>query len=851
MSELNTVTYAKDYKAAPFIIKSVHLTFKLDPKNTIIIAQILFSPQKFNFDLTLDGVDLHLKKVQIDGLNIDLNLLKIERHGLTVPTALLPKGDFYWQAETIVSPQTNTSLDGLYLSSGIYCTQCEAQGFRKITYFLDRPDIMSIYTVRIEGQEPVLLSNGNQLAIGKNYTEWHDPWPKPSYLFALVAGDLVSANDTFKTRTGRTVDLKIFVKPTDIDKCAYAMDALKRSMKWDEDEYFREYDLDLFMIVAIDDFNMGAMENKGLNIFNSKYILADEKTATDSDYDNIERIIAHEYFHNWTGNRITCRDWFQLCLKEGLTVFRDQQFSAKMRGFSVKRIEDVLALRGHQFREDDGPLAHSVRPEKYLEINNFYTATVYEKGAELVRMLKLIVGDECYNKAVQEYFDIFDGQACTVEDWLSVFKKKTTIDFEQFLLWYNQKGRPTVSVNGSFNQGTYVLEFEQKMMAENAKPMLIPISIGLLDDQGKEMRSNEIILFSKKNQSFTYNDLPSKPIPSILRDFSAPVTLRQTLSDDELQILASHDTNLFNRWDCLRNLSLKAIEGLIYDVVPISDLLLTSIYKHISNTSLEPAYRALIATAPSPQSFLDYLVAQGRSVDPTVICDALHSFNQEIAKKCAHFLTKNFDKKTEVIAYKPTAAQAGIRALELRLMDLFCYLEESTDLPRNLFKMSSNMTEEIGALTILIRHDKVTDEVDEFYNKWKSNNNVLDKWFSVQVSLTTPTKVITTLENLTKHDDFEIKNPNRFRSVIGAFSSSNLSGFHRVDGKGYDIVTDWLLKLDKINPQTTARICTAFDNWQVFDPERQKMMKKNLNRLYNLPNISKNTYEIIDSILNK
>ena len=851
MSEVDNVTYLKDYEAAPFIIKTVHLTFRLNPVNTIVIAKILFSPKKLNCDLKLDGVGLNLQNVQINGLNIDLNLLKIEHNGLTVPNDLLPKADFYWQAETTISPQTNTSLDGLYLSSGIYCTQCEAQGFRKITYFLDRPDIMSIYTVRIEGKEPVLLSNGNQIKIGKGFAEWHDPWPKPSYLFALVAGNLVSLNDTFKTRTGRTIELKIFVKPKDIDKCAYAMDALKRSIKWDEDEYQREYDLDLFMIVAIDDFNMGAMENKGLNIFNSKYILADEKTATDSDYDNIERIIAHEYFHNWTGNRITCRDWFQLCLKEGLTVFRDQQFSAEMRGFSVKRIEDILVLRGHQFREDDGPLSHSVRPEKYLEINNFYTATVYEKGAELVRMLKLIVGDDCYNNAVQEYFDTFDGQACTVEDWLSVFQNKSTINIEQFLLWYSQKGRPIVSVNSSYSQGTYVLEFAQKMRDEQTKPMLIPITIGLLDDQGKEMISNETILFSKTTQLFTYADLPSKPIPSILRDFSAPITLLQNLSNHELQILATHDTNLFNRWDAMQNLSLRAIDGLIYDGLPISDLLLSSIERLVSNDNIEPSYRALIATPPSSQSILNFLISQGRPIDPTIICETLHSFNQELAKKCTAFLSQNFYKKPNVFDYEPTAKQAGIRALELRLMDLFCYIDDRVKVPKKLFKTASNMTDEMGSLAILIRHDKATVEIEEFYHKWKGNNNVLDKWFSAQVSLTAPTKALANVEHLTKHNDFEIKNPNRFRSVIGAFSGNNLSGFHRVDGKGYDLVTDWLLKLDEINPQTTARICTVFDNWRIFDPERQKMIKKNLDRLYCLPNISKNTYEIIDSILNK
>ncbi len=713
---------------------------------------------------------------------------------------------------------------------------------------------MAIFTVRIEGNEPVLLSNGNKIKSGSGFAEWHDPWPKPSYLFALVAGDLVSYDGIFKTKSGQLIDLKIFVKSKDIDKCAFAMDALKRAMKWDENEYQREYDLKLFMIVAIDDFNMGAMENKGLNIFNSKYILADPKTATDKDYENIERIIAHEYFHNWTGNRITCRDWFQLCLKEGLTVFRDQQFSAAMRGFTLKRIEDVLTLQNHQFREDDGPLSHPVRPEKYFEINNFYTATVYEKGAELVRMLHLIVGSEKYDKALQRYFSSHDGRACTIEDWLDVFEKTAEIDLRQFSLWYTQKGRPIVTVVSSFYNGTFTMNLEQKLSTKHKKalkPMLIPITIGLLDQNGLELKKSRTFLLTKKRKSIKFDNLPCKPIPSILRDFSAPVTLVETLSDTELQLLAQFDPNLFNRWNALRKLVFQAIERLIYYQVPVPQNLLSIIKAAISSNELSHGYRALIATPPNAQNILNYCAMRNKTINPLKFHEAINSFNTALAKECKSFIKNYLSHNTPNLNFAPTREQAGERAFTLQLLDLCCFHENGVATVKDFHKTATNMTDEINSLILLIKHDKISNELEKFFKKWESNDNVIDKWFAVQAAHTIPSKSVQVVSSLTKHHLFDFKNPNRFRSVIETFASKNLCGFHQNDGQGYDLVTTWLIRLDEINPQTTARVCAVFDNWKLFDSARQKKIKQNLLKLSNMRRISENTYEIVNSLLNK
>ena len=557
--------YLSDYTPFGWRVVDVNLVFKLSPNATRVISRIRFSPlEKTDAGpLFLHGEKLKLISAKIDGQDIATDITDI---GLTFQA---PSGDFTFEAEVEIDPAANTSLEGLYMSNGMYCTQCEAEGFRKITFYPDRPDVMAPFKVRIESDLPVLLSNGNPGTSGEGFAEWQDPWPKPAYLFALVAGDLIAHPDRFTTASGNDVELNIFVRAGDEDKCDFGMEALKRSMKWDEDVYGREYDLDVFNIVAVDDFNMGAMENKGLNIFNSSCVLASPETSTDSNFERIEAIIAHEYFHNWTGNRITCRDWFQLCLKEGLTVYRDQQFTSDMRSASVKRITDVLALRGRQFREDNGPLAHPVRPESFQEINNFYTATVYEKGAEVIGMLKSLVGDEEYSKALDLYFDRHDGQACTIEDWLQVFEDTTGRDLGQFKNWYSQAGTPRLSVEESYEDGTLTLTFKQETPATPGQdvkdPRVIPISVGLLGQNGDEVLPTQVLEMTKAEQSFTFDGLSSKPIPSILRGFSAPVILQREVSNQERAFLLAHDTDPFNKWEAGRDLAKDSLMRMVRD----------------------------------------------------------------------------------------------------------------------------------------------------------------------------------------------------------------------------------------------------------------------------------------------
>lgn len=560
-----TTIYLKDYTPFGYVVGSVHLTFRLAPTSTRVVSRIAFAPNPGATDDTffLHGEELSLIWAKIDGQDVTPDLTD---NGLR---CAVPDKPFIWESEVEISPQTNTALEGLYMSNGMYCTQCEAEGFRKITYYPDRPDVMSTFTVRIEGEEKVKLSNGNPAGSGEGWAEWHDPWPKPAYLFALVAGELINHPDSFTTKSGKDVELNIWVRPGDEGKCAFGMEALKKSMTWDEDVYGREYDLDIFNIVAVDDFNMGAMENKGLNVFNSSCVLASPETSTDMNFERIEAIIAHEYFHNWTGNRITCRDWFQLCLKEGLTVFRDAQFTADMRSEPVKRISDVIDLRARQFPEDQGPLSHPVRPESFQEINNFYTATVYEKGAEVIGMLKTLVGDDAYSGALDLYFDRHDGQACTIEDWLRVFEDATGRDLAQFKLWYSQSGTPRVSVSADWADGVYTLNFKQHTPptpGQDVKdPKVIPIAVGLLNPNGVEVEPTRILEMTQAEQSFSFDGLASKPVPSILRGFSAPIILEREVSREERAFLLAHDTDEFNRWEANRNLARDCLLSMIRD----------------------------------------------------------------------------------------------------------------------------------------------------------------------------------------------------------------------------------------------------------------------------------------------
>jgi len=841
-----------DYTQPAFWVDHVDLTFKLDPKATRVSSKIKFrgNPDLVDgpHDLRLDGRNLKLISAAIDGQDLTKDAILQDAEGLTIPSDLVPQSGFVWEAEVEINPEGNTALEGLYMSNGMYCTQCEAQGFRKITYYPDRPDVMATYSVTITGDAPILLSNGNKLEHGC----WHDPWPKPAYLFALVAGDLVSYDDTFTTRSGRRVDLQIFVRDGDQDKCAYAMDALKRSMKWDEDVYGREYDLDLFMIVAVDDFNMGAMENKGLNVFNSKYVLASPETATDRDFELIEGIIAHEYFHNWTGNRITCRDWFQLCLKEGLTVFRDQQFSGDMRSHAVTRINDVLQLRTRQFREDAGPLAHPVRPEEYIEINNFYTATVYEKGAEVIGMLKLLVGDDGYDRALDLYFNRHDGQACTIEDWIKVFEDACKRDLNQFKLWYSQAGTPRIKVSETYDNGAYTLTFEQSNPPtpnqDRKQPQIIPIRVGLLDADGREPVAEQVFELAKAKQSFTVSGFDAKPTPSILRGFSAPVILEQNQGLDDLTFLLAHDSDPFNKWEAGRTLATDLLTRMILTDATPDQAFLAAMRKVATDDTLAPAYRALALALPGEDALAQSIFDKGQAPDPDKIYQARQSLSLAIAQNIGDDLINLYHSMAVSGAYTPNATDAGKRSLRSAALGLLTRLETDAKTAKAQFGAANNMTEQLSALATLIHQGHGDAATAAFYDQWKDDRLVIDKWFAIQAGSTAPDAALAKVTALSGHADFDWKNPNRFRSLIGPFAM-NPAAFHHKNGKGYTFIADWLIKLDPVNPQTTARMCGLFETWRRYDSTRQAMQKAQLERIAATPSLSKDSTEIIGKIL--
>ena len=852
-----------EYKPPNWLVTDVHLTFRLHPQRTIVISRIEFTPNPESDDRTFElmGEDLSLRWATIDGQDWKPSV----KDGKL--KAKVPDQAFTWACEVEINPSANTALEGLYLSNGIYCTQCEAEGFRKITFYPDRPDVMAPFTVRIEtGQPfkmsngtlepgdaplPVVLSNGNLLAKGEGWAEWHDPWPKPSYLFALVAGDLVAHTGHHKTAEGRDVELNIWVRPGDDNRASYALDALKRSMVWDEQQYGRNYDLDVFNLVAVDDFNAGAMENKGLNIFNSKYVLASPESATDRDYEFIEGIVAHEYFHNWTGNRITCRDWFQLCLKEGLTVFRDQQFSGDMRSHAVKRIDDVLMLRGRQFREDNGPLAHAVRPESYGEINNFYTATVYEKGAEVIGMLKAMVGDDAYAKALELYFDRHDGQAATIEDWLRVFEDATGQDLGQFSRWYSQAGTPRVTVSDTYEDGTYTLNISQHTPPTpdqpDKKPQVIPIALGLLSDTGEEVRATETLVLSDDAQSFQFHGLNSKPVPSLLRGFSAPVILERETSTEERLLLLAHDTDPFNRWEAGRQLAKDQLVLMVTLGAPAEPRFLDALESVASDDALDPAFRAFTLGLPSEDDIAQTLFEGGRTPDPTTIHSARETLADTVASHLGKVCEKIYDQMRVAGPYSPDSKAAGKRALRLTALGLLTRAD-GTDRAEALFAEADNMTESLGALSALLGAEAGEAELNVFYDRWKSDPNVLDKWFALQAGRAKPDKAVEVVEALAKHPDFNWKTPNRFRSLIGAFAG-NTAGFHHSSGRGYELLANWLIKLDPVNPQTAARLATVFETWRRYDGDRQGQINDVLTRIKDTSGLSRDMGEIIDRIL--
>ncbi|MEO1641325.1 MAG: aminopeptidase N [Pseudomonadota bacterium] len=840
--------YLSDYTAPAYLVDDVHLTFRLHPTKTRVISRITFrkNPDGPGGPFTLHGEDMTLIRASIDGQDWKP---QVTATGLT---AVPPPDSFVWEAEVEINPSANTALEGLYMSNGMFCTQCEAEGFRKITYFPDRPDVLAPYTVWVEGDYPVLLSNGNPVAKGDGWAEWHDPWPKPSYLFALVAGDLVAHQGAFTTKSGRDVALNVWVRPgPDEGKCAFAMDALQRAMRWDEEVYGREYDLDVFNIVAVDDFNAGAMENKGLNIFNASAVLASPETATDANFESIEAIIAHEYFHNWTGNRITCRDWFQLCLKEGLTVFRDQQFTGDMRSRAVKRIDDAQILRSYQFREDNGPLAHPVRPASFIEINNFYTATVYEKGAELIGMLKLLVGDEAYEEALTLYFERHDGQAATIEDWLQAFADVTGRDLTQFAKWYSQAGTPQVTVTDEFADGTYRLHLRQKTPPTpgqtEKEPLLIPVAVGLLTPDGTEVVPTTLLELTEAEQTFTFEGLKERPAPSLLRNFSAPVIIQQERSTADLSLLLAHDTDPFNRWEAGRILAKGVIAGILAGTEASDTAYLDGIAAVLRDDTLDPAFRARVLALPGEDETAKSEFDAGRTPDPTAIHDAHETLAQQLAQHLQDLLPRLLAEMTVTGPYTPDAKDAGMRALSNAVLGLQSRTDGGKQAAQQ-YEGAENLTMQLGALRALLRVGRGQDQLAAFAEQWQDDRLVMDKWFAIQVSLAAPDDAAATAEALTQHPDFTLKNPNRFRAVFGALAG-NPAGFHAPSGASYTLLADWLIKLDPINPQTTARMATAFETWARYDLDRQGKMKAVMMRLRETAGLSQDTGEIIDRLL--
>ena len=855
MTDTPQTIFLADYQPFTHVIDQVDLTFRLAPQSTRVVTRLTLGPNPARpgkHDLFLHGEGVRLISIALNGAPIAVTP---DAAGLTIPAAMLPDRQFTLETEVEIAPAANTTLEGLYMSRGLYCTQCEAEGFRHITFFPDRPDVMAPFRVRVECDLPVLLSNGNPGVTGKGWAEWTDPWPKPAYLFALVAGDLVAHSDQFTTMSGRKVDLNIWVRKGDEDRCAYAMDSLIRSMRWDETTYGREYDLDVFNIVAVDDFNMGAMENKGLNIFNSKLVLASPQTATDDDYNRIEGVIAHEYFHNWTGNRITCRDWFQLCLKEGLTVFRDQQFTGDMRSHDVKRIEDVLQLRARQFREDGGPLAHPVRPESFIEINNFYTATVYEKGAEVIGMLKRLVGDADYAKALDLYFDRHDGQAATIEDWLTVFQDATGRDLGQFKRWYSEAGTPQVSVAEDWHPedrgGTYLLTLTQTNPATPGQPekgaKVIPVAVGLLNPNGDEVVPTRVLELTEASQTFAFHDLAVRPIASILRGFSAPVVLQREVPASERAFLLAHDTDPFNRWEAGRSLAKDVLISMVLEGAEPSRDFVQGLWVLVRDPGLDPAFRALALRLPSEDDIAGSIAALGSVPDP----QAIHAARKSLALAIARYMYPHLAAQVADLAgagpFSPDAAQAGRRALRLAFLSLLAKVDGGAA-AQAAFAAADNMTDQIGSLGILLDNGLGQPQVQAFYDRWSGDRLVMDKWFALQIVNAAPDSTAKVTSALTAHPLFDWKNPNRFRAVLGALSA-NHAGFHHASGEGYGLLADWLIRLDPLNPQTAARMSTAFETWKRYDATRQGKAQAALMRIKSAPALSRDLGEMVTRIL--
>ncbi|WP_417814532.1 aminopeptidase N [Thalassospira alkalitolerans] len=868
MSVQPQVIRREDYAAPAFLIDKVELVFDLDRDVTNVKSRlfIIANPVRgtgAGDEVSFDGEDMKLVSIAIDDRKLGVDEYNVDKAGLTFTA---PGETFVVDIETQVSPVANTRLEGLYVSQSAFCTQCEAEGFRRITYFPDRPDVMATFTVTINADKatcPVLLSNGNLAKSGdldgnRHFAVWEDPFPKPSYLFALVAGDLACVEDSFKTVSGRDVALRIFVEHGNEDRCDYAMDSLKRSMKWDEEVYGLEYDLDLFNIVAVSDFNMGAMENKSLNIFNAKYILAKPDTATDMDYELIESIVAHEYFHNWSGNRVTCRDWFQLSLKEGLTVFRDQEFSADQRSRPVQRIKDVAQLRARQFPEDGGPLAHPVRPDSYMEINNFYTATVYEKGAELIRMMHTLLGADGYRKGIDLYFDRHDGQAVTCDDFAKAMEDANDVDLTQLKRWYSQAGTPSLSWTGDYDADAkqFRLTVSQKTAPTPGQPdkfaLHMPIAIGLLGKDGKELVSRTVQL-TENEQEFVFDNINEPPVVSFNRGFSAPVNIVTQQPHDELVFLMGNDSDAFNRWESAQKyattLMLAAIEefekndgdadGALGDVTDF----ITAMRATLTNADLDKAFRADALVLPGEE----FLSEQRKPANPEAIHQVRNALRKQIGTMLKAEFADTYHQNASNAAFTPDAQSAGQRALRATALGYLVASGDAqfADLAVAQYRNADNMTDRMAALAVLnhLDHPGRAEALADFEERFGKDTVVMDKWFGLQ-AMSSRDDTLARVKDLMSHPSFTMRNPNKVRSLIGAFAMANPRHFHAADGSGYEFYTDRLIELDDINPQVAARLCAPLGKWAKYDDDRAAKMKAALDRVLAKPEISRDLYEI-------
>ena len=860
--------YLKDYQAPKFKLLSCELDFELDAKQTTVTTRFEIQATSNERSLRLDGEALTLVSIKLDEQLLDKSQFEIDETSLTIND--VPQS-FSLEVISQTEPAANTTLNGLYQSGDMICTQCEAQGFRRIAYGFDRPDVLTTYTVKIIADKslyPVLLSNGNLIEQGelnnKHYAVWHDPFPKPTYLFALVAGNLFSHSDTFTTRSGKSVDLHVLTRPADAGKTSHALESLKRAMRWDEQAYDREYDLDIYHIVAVDDFNMGAMENKSLNIFNTKYVLARQEIATDLDYHAIEGVIGHEYFHNWSGNRVTCRDWFQLSLKEGFTVLRDRQFSAAMNSEGVQRINDVNLLRTAQFKEDAGPMAHPVRPDSYEEINNFYTVTIYEKGAEVVRMLLTLLGADTFKRACNHYFEQFDGQAVTTDDFVDVMEQTGEKDLTQFRRWYSQAGTPIVTLSTDYDSTAQSLRLDFTQITPdtpgqiNKQPFLIPIKTALLDADGARMQfthedesCDEIVLrLTKAQQSIVLNNVHAEPVLSVLRGFSAPVKLEFELDTQTRIFLAKHDDDSFNRWEAMQRLSLAQINNLMTDEKALlSDAYLALFGDLLKDNKTDPALLAQLLTIPS-----ESIISQGMdTIDPDLVHQSRERAIVQIAKAHKSALHKHYTDAQVQSTGHWSQAETAHRALRDTCLSILMRLENTAafSLATRQYEQASCMTDTMSTLSCLAysSYENSQHYLDDFHQQWQNEDLLVNKWLSLQARATDK-QALAHIDSLTKHSDFDPKNPNKVYALIGGLLLGNAVIFHQADGQGYGFAADWILKLDAFNPQVAARMVSCFNLWRRYDDKRQVLMKAQMQRIAEQENLSDNVAEIITKALN-